>query len=68
MPAYWTLIVMIVVMLSGLSDMSRIRRLEAQNQELLSRLTMLERQRPLPARQDEALAGESEAEGDDEPA
>ncbi len=46
MSQYWMIAVLIAVLLGGLSDVSRIQKLEAQNQELIARLSRLERAQP----------------------
>lgn len=46
MSQYWMIAVLIAVLFGGLSDVSRIQKLEAQNQDLIARLSRLERAQP----------------------
>jgi hypothetical protein len=63
MPSYWMIAVLVAVLMSGLSDISRIQKLEAQNHELLSRLVRLERAQPtLPKQNEDAAELEESAE------
>lgn len=65
MSNYWMIAVMIAVLMGGLSDVSRIQKLEAQNQELISRLNRLERVRP-PAPSQTPNKGQADREDEDE--